>query len=164
MAWPDVTCCFINEAERREREENRRAAIAQWRAEHAEPQAWPEELSALSRSFFPPGLMWFCPWYFDPAKQEDREKLPHMISVLQAEPERRVYLSIHYLTSWALLRPPINVVCPDGRDWCPDSKSSNGSGWTVTGDVPRITCSPSIWTDMPRGYHGFLTKGVFRSC
>jgi len=57
--------------------------------------------------------------------------------------------------------PHLYAICPDGRLWDCDGPSSNGNGWTRTGDPPAITCSPSIWTDMPHGYHGFLQGGVF---
>lgn len=57
--------------------------------------------------------------------------------------------------------PHLYAVCPDGRMWDIDSASSNGNGWTRTGEPPAITCSPSIWTDTEKGYHGFLQGGVW---
>lgn len=39
-----------------------------------------------------------------------------------------------------------------------DRRSSNGDGWNVTGDLPAITCAPSI---VVPGYHGYLRDGVF---
>jgi len=57
--------------------------------------------------------------------------------------------------------PHLHAICPDGRLWDVDGVASNGPGWTRTGEPPAITCSPSIWTDMDKGYHGFLVDGVF---
>jgi hypothetical protein len=62
---------------------------------------------------------------------------------------------------------PLAVVCPDGSRWYIDLRASNGAtgadgltdGWTVEGEPPRITCSPSINTGT---YHGWLRDGVFR--
>jgi hypothetical protein len=44
--------------------------------------------------------------------------------------------------------------------WGPDDYKLgyHGEGWTVTGEPPLITCSPSI--HFPGYYHGFLTTGV----
>ncbi len=69
-----------------------------------------------------------------------------------------------YVTPWANARnvngwtgDAIQVVLPDGREWCITGPSSNGGGWTVTGTMPAITASPSI---LVPGYHGFLQNGV----
>lgn len=93
--------------------------------------------------WYGPGAMWLCPWYYDPANPEEHIK---------------GFLSQHYLSDWATLRPPLMVICPDGSHWCPDQKSSNGTGWAVAGEAPNITCTPSI---VVKGYHGFLRGGVF---
>lgn len=56
---------------------------------------------------------------------------------------------------------------PDGRLWHIDGPSSNGNGWTRTGDAPRITARPSILThreDGSESYHGWLTDGVLVPC
>jgi hypothetical protein len=97
-----------------------------------------------------PGAMWLCPWY-----------------IVEGEPVPS-FLSKHYAASWFGRRAPISVRCPNGALWMPDQGSANGEGWTVTGDVPEITCSPSIlvhaWTgetDSQPSYHGFLQAGVF---
>jgi hypothetical protein len=62
---------------------------------------------------------------------------------------------------------PLAVVCPNGDRWYIDMPADNGAtgadgltdGWTVEGEPPRITCSPSINTGT---YHGWLRDGVFR--
>lgn len=163
-----TVCTFLTVAEHRAREGERRAAVSKWQDEHPEndlQHGWPPELVALNDLFFPPGSMHYCPWYHDPSKEEDLAKVDSMIRRMQAEPERHWHLSIHYWRDWARIRPPIEVVCPGGIGWCPDQGSSNGDGWTVTGEVPLITCTPSIWAGQgkgpPREYHGFLTAGVF---
>jgi hypothetical protein len=62
-------------------------------------------------------------------------------------------------------RPPIVVICPGGRSWCVDQRAYNhsqggwcGEGWSVSGEPPLITCSPSI--NLQGSYHGFLQNGV----
>lgn len=154
-------CRLLTGEEFRASEEGRVAAVTAWRDAHPDVHtatAWPPELVALSRSFRPPGTMWFMPWYFDPKEDGAAEKAAKWLAHARADPNAHHYLSVHYLTDWADKRPPLNVVCPDYSDWTVDAKSSNGSGWTVTGEAPLISCSPSI--QVP-GYHGYLTNGVF---
>lgn len=58
----------------------------------------------------------------------------------------------------------IVVRLPDGTDWTIDHASSRSlqeqrpQGWTVSGDLPRISATPSI--HVIGRYHGFLTDGV----
>ncbi len=56
---------------------------------------------------------------------------------------------------------------PDGRDWCIDGPSSNGNGWSRTGEPPKVTARPSILTHNANGsesYHGWLTDGMLVPC
>jgi hypothetical protein len=99
------------------------------------------------RRMFTPGLALFEPWYFDPTGESQRAG-----KYVMCEPGHPM-LSVHYWRDWAAKRAPIAVVCPNGEVWEIDRKSSNGDGWVVTGDLPNISCSPSIVVD---GYHGFL--------
>lgn len=97
------------------------------------------------RRIFLPGMGWHNEWY------------------LRMHGD---FLSPHYRRDWASKRPPIEVVCPDGNIWCIDRRSSNGDGWTVTGEWPNITCAPSIdCAPMNTGdanyYHGYLRDGAF---
>lgn len=59
-------------------------------------------------------------------------------------------------------RQPLFVVLPNHTLFLIDGKCfTNGrsyGGWTITGDTPNITVSPSI--NIGGGYHGFLTNGV----
>jgi hypothetical protein len=85
------------------------------------------------------------------------------------EPGQDSYLSAEY---WDACRAagrilvPLAAVCPDGRHWVLHAHASNGTrrpdglitGWSVTGEPPRITARPSIVTG---SYHGWLTDGVF---
>lgn len=166
-----IRCKLFLPDDFRTQEAARCAAIEAWRADHPDvdtAQGWPPELSALNDSFFPPGSMWFCPWYHDPADPEDLAKVDPMIQKMTGHETRHPrhaegyswHLSIHYWRDWARVRPPIEVVCPGGSHWCPDQISNNGPGWTVTGTAPEIVCSPSIWVSQgagpPREYHGFL--------
>lgn len=164
-------CRLFQPDEFRAQEDRRRAAVDAWRAEHPDADlahAWPDELTALSESFFPTGSMWFCPWYHDPADPEDLAKVAAELARpadywQPTNPNR--FLSIHYWRDWARIRPPLIIVGPGGGHFCPDQASSNGTGWTVTGEAPNITVSPSIWLSQgkgaPREYHGFLNAGVF---
>lgn len=167
-----TTCVYLDPAQYREREEERRSAIEKWRADHSEPDGWPSELLALNALYFPPGTMWSCPWYHDPASEGAAAKAEEMVAKMAGHETQhprhaegyRWHLSIHYWRDWAKVRTPICVVCPGGSHWMPDQVSSNGSGWTVTGTAPRITCTPSIWVSQgegPREYHGWLNDGVF---
>jgi len=108
-------------------------------------------------NFYAPGSMWFCPWYHDPESPEDIGFLEGRLK--QAEQNgKNSFLSVHYLRDWARKRPPITVMCPNGREWLIDQVSSNGTGWTVTGEAPLITAMPSI---VVPGYHGWLKDGIF---
>jgi hypothetical protein len=102
---------------------------------------------------YSPGMGWFTPWVFDPQGNQGRRM---MIAGPQAS--NAGFLSPHYWRDWAHARPPICVVGPNGEEWEVDRKSSNGDGWTVTGEWPRLTCAPSI---VLTGYHGFLRDGLF---
>lgn len=104
------------------------------------------------RRIFQPGWGWFERCYFDPENPKVDAK-----GVYPCAP-RNPFLSIHYWNDWSTKRPPICVVLPNGEHWEMDRKSSNGTGWTVTGDWPNLTCSPSI---AAKGYHGFLQGGAF---
>lgn len=92
------------------------------------------------RRAFLPGMGWYNEWY------------------LELDTDDREFLSIHYKQDWQGKRPPIELVCPNGSIWCIDRKSSNGTGWVVTGSWSNITCSPSI---IANDYHGFLRNGEF---
>ncbi|ASY56483.1 hypothetical protein [Sinorhizobium sp. CCBAU 05631] len=108
------------------------------------------------RRMFTPGMAWFMPWYFDPTGERERTG-EHVMYTLDQR-GKLGFLSEHYWNDWSHKRAPICVVCPNGEVWEIDRKSSNGSGWVVTGDLPNITCSPSIVVE---GYHGFLREGQF---
>jgi hypothetical protein len=113
------------------------------------------------RRVFTPGMAWYCPWIFDPLDELKLLTAPDRRRVPMITAERRGelgYLSEHYWRDWASSRAPICVTCPNGEQWEIDRKSGNGTGWTVTGALPLITCSPSIVVE---GYHGFLREGEF---
>ncbi len=123
------------------------------------------------RRMFTPGMAWYQPFYFDPTGEwaawvERHKHDPGMSYRAEpmvkrpADPNARGFLSPHYWRDWSTKRPPICVVCPNGEQWEIDRWSSNGTGWTVTGELPNITCAPSI---VVTGYHGFLRNGEFTS-
>jgi hypothetical protein len=106
---------------------------------------------------FLPGMAWFEPWYYDPLKEYP--ELTHTMCKERPVDPNHSFLSPHYWRDWADKRPPIAVVCPNGDVWEIDRRSSNGDGWRVTGELPNITCTPSIAMS---DYHGWLTNGEFR--
>lgn len=117
------------------------------------------------RRVFTPGMAWPMPWYFDPLGElsafvQSNAAEGYRDDPMIAGPDApgADFLSIHYWRDWAAKRAPICVVCPNGEQWEIDRKSSNGDGWTVLGDLPDITCHPSIVVD---GYHGWLKGGEF---
>jgi hypothetical protein len=92
-----------------------------------------------------PGEMCFAPWLEDWAD-----------------------LSPEYKRDWAGKRPPILINLPSESGfpslWSPDFRCGNPNGglklygWTVTGEAPNITVSPSI--DRRGQYHGFVQGGL----
>lgn len=97
------------------------------------------ELGAITLQEAPPGAMYFADWmtgigtYSPIAVREGRDK----------DPRGHLYVKL-----------------PDGHTWDTDAKSTNGEGWSRTGEPPNVTASPSILS--PR-YHGHLSGGVLRS-
>ena len=58
------------------------------------------------------------------------------------------------------------IMTPGGQ-WMPDLSSSDGTPWTRTGTIPKITVRPSILIPARGkypGYHAFLTDGVLVDC
>jgi hypothetical protein len=109
------------------------------------------------KRIFTPGMAWFQPFYFDPfgeLKAFKRSGFRETPMCERGDP----FLSVHYWRDWADKRAPICVVGPNGEQWEVDRKSSNGDGWIVTGELPTISCSPSI---VLNGYHGYLRNGEF---
>lgn len=157
------TCHFLDEAAHSAAEDRRMALAKQreadpaWRAANNATYGW-----ASLHEVVAPCAMWFARWYFDPADPEKGLRRSAALAAIAdgsfGTGERNYYLSRMYWQQWSDKRPPICVLCPNGREWVVDAKSSNGEGWTVTGDPPRITCAPSI---LVPGYHGFLREGVF---
>jgi hypothetical protein len=70
------------------------------------------------------------------------------------------YLSAEYKRDWLGKRLPLFVCLPSGDHFCVDSVADGAGegGWTVTGEPPTITVSPSI--NAPGRYHGWLRDGV----
>lgn len=157
MSDPAFTCHFLDREQHRAVEAARMALAM----EREKDQAW---LAANSASYgwarldevVAPCAMWHVRWIFDPEINGDRRA--RVLAQIAAGTFSNGYLSKFYWQEWSDKRPPICVLCPNGVEWIVDAKSSNGEGWQVTGDVPRITCVPSI--DV-RGYHGFLRDGIF---
>lgn len=155
-----IACRLLQPAEFSRQEDARRKAVGAWMQKNG--NTWTDELRALNKSFFPPGTMWFCPWYHDPSNPKHQERARKMLArpASDWEPtrDRGIFLSRHYYETWADKRPPIEVVGPNHHSWCPDQVSSNGTGWTVTGIPPLISCTPSIWLAQgsPDAYHGYL--------
>ena len=155
MSDPAFTCHFLDAAAFR--------AADDLRMEFAKRRVDGKKGASL-HEVVKPCAMWFSDWYFDPKDPADKYQRDKALAEIAAgtfeQPanKSRWYLSSHYWKDWSAKRPPISVLCPSGSEWCIDAVSSNGTGWTVTGDVPKITATPSI---VVPGYHGFLKDGVF---
>lgn len=105
----------------------------------------------------------------------DSDHWQHIVSRLyRGAPDGKLYTlrnappGAMYDATWWPTKGPDGIalaVClpPGGGDdyWMPDSPSKQGSPWTRSGTIPRVTCTPSILT--PR-YHGFLTDGFLVEC
>lgn len=157
------TCHFLDDAAH-STAENARMALAKsrekdpaWMRANNAKYGW-----ARLDEVVAPCAMWFVPWYFDPKDPKDASRRETALASITAGTfgtgARNYYLSRHYWLQWSDKRPPICVLCPNGKEWCVDAKSNNGDGWTVTGDPPLITAAPSI---LVPGYHGFLQNGRF---
>lgn len=163
-------CRFLDEAEFR-KAENARYELAKRRGND------PRWLIANNSTYgyaslneiTGPCVMWFATWYFNPANPEHTIRRETALRAITeghfGKGECNYYLSRFYWQNWSDKRPPICVMCPNGAEWCVDSKSSNGEGWKVIGDPPLLCCTPSIQAP---GYHGYLGSngvppGVFTS-
>lgn len=151
-----MTCAvrLLSVEEYRAKEKARHDALDQHRREVGDELALPKRF--YRSRWFEPGDAHFCPWYYNPANPKpNRMNVAACIAQAEANGGRGSFLSIHYLRNWADKRPPINVFCPNGREWLIDQCSSNGDGWTVSSIEP-LNVAPSI---LLPGYHGFLQAG-----
>lgn len=57
-----------------------------------------------------------------------------------------------------VILPGLIPFCIDGQVW---NEGHHSGGWTVTGEAPSVTVSPSI--NFGSMYHGFLQDGVISS-
>ena len=81
---------------------------------------------------------------------------------LNYRPHGKSLVSPQYLATHAVHRPPLVVELPSGH-FCIDSVYTKDGvprdrGWTVTGEPPNITLTPSI--NVKGAYHGWITNGV----
>ena len=156
-----MLCRLLSDAEHSDAEARRlalgkaRGLDGSWMQANNAKYGW----ASLS-DVIPPGSMWFSTWYFDPKDPGDKPRRDHALAriangTFKAKTE---YLSRFYWLTWSTKRSPISVLCPNGAEGCIDAVSSNGEGWTVEGDAPLVTCSPSLDCN---GYHGWLKDGIF---
>jgi hypothetical protein len=88
---------------------------------------------------------------------------PWMLEGEHADEYQNRYLSPKYKREHMGRRPPLIVKLLDGTEFCVDSMSFKdgepyGDGWTVIGEPPLITVTPSI--NIVGSYHGFIASGV----
>jgi len=82
----------------------------------------------------------------------------------QRESDGRYYvwgqeLSDEYVAQRMASRPPVAVYTPDGWLFVVDGNATSGAGgWTVSGEPPNLTVTPSI--NIVGCYHGWITNGV----
>lgn len=68
-------------------------------------------------------------------------------------------LSDEYVRDHMATRRPIIVMMPKTERFSPDCcYTGRTNGWTVTGDAPSITVSPSV--NLVGRYHGWIQGGV----
>ncbi len=154
-------CHFLDADAFRVAEDNRmalakrRGADPEWMKAHNATYGW-----ASFNEVAAPCAAWYVPWFYDPENPEHQQRRARALEAIRDGRfnKEHFHLSRFYWSDWSDKRPPICVLCPNGREWIVDSISSNGEGWKVTGTVPKITCEPSIMVD---GYHGYLRDGVF---
>lgn len=108
-----------------------------------------EEMEHLE--YAKPGDMWFAPWMVDVFKTPEKLK-------------ESTFVSPEYIRDWYGKRPPIVVILPNGDRFMVDKCCyQKENGWTVTGEAPNITLSPSInciRENRAEGYHGWLKNGI----
>lgn len=109
---------------------------------------WPCKLIDPDERKGEPGEMWFV----KPGNYTDEMVMGRIFSD-------------EYKRDWKGKRPPIAVRLPDGSAWCIDQAATGiTSGWSITGEAPFLTASPSINADPGgsdrKGYHGWLKNGV----
>jgi hypothetical protein len=83
---------------------------------------------------------------------------PAIGSVWPAERFADWMLSDEYRAQHAGKRPPYFVQLPSGPFGIDSPYSDSTHGWTVTGEPPRFSLSPSI--NVVGCYHGFIRDGV----
>jgi len=101
------------------------------------------------------------------ANPGDMWSAPAMVEGEHAAYYLEYILSPEYKRDWLGKRAPLIVVLPCRSAFCVDQKATNSeNGWTVKGEPPTISCTPSIVysNTMPDGtekelWHGFLTNG-----
>lgn len=104
-------------------------------------------------------------WQVFPERLYERSDTGAYITLLDAEPGAMWY------ADWMIHEGSRYFVGPDGHclvvklpdccDWVVDGPSTNGNGWTRSGEVPNVTANPSIQTE---NYHGWLRNGELISC
>lgn len=114
-----------------------------WQRQAKPLYAHPSTGDLLTLDEAQPGAMWWADWYGDDSRSEASKGA-------------------------GLSGPHLIVRLPGNWDWDIDGPSSNGAGWTRTGEAPNVTARPSIGVPEPRGggwrYHAFLTDGILVPC
>lgn len=56
--------------------------------------------------------------------------------------------------------PSWRVQLPDGGEWVTSQQASGGGFWTIEGEPPMMTVTPSIWHNQSSGgWHGWIRNG-----
>lgn len=101
------------------------------------------------------GDMWPLPMPF--------EETPEFVASGQPYPNGRSPMEMfseEYRRDWFPRRAPLVVMLPGTGTFCIDSMASGNHphGWTVTGDAPNVTLTPSV--NAVGVYHGWIQNGV----
>jgi len=113
-------------------------------------------------------MPWTCRLVDNPT-QEDKQTPGVMFFAPWARKNR--HLSLEYKRDWADKRDPICLVFPDygpviiDHAYYPEVVGQEGHGWTITGEAPKLTVSPSLGIGQGQNgrrwhYHGYLKDGV----
>jgi hypothetical protein len=110
-------------------------------------------------------MPWTCRFVESPLGED--KKTPGVLYYAPWLLERGSTFSLEYERDWRGKRPPICLVIPDYGPVCLDRAyypPQGSHGWTITGEVPRITAHPSLGigqrNDGKWFYHGWLKDGV----
>lgn len=118
------------------------------------PDPWPEGLTEWCTRLYSPGDCWYA----------SRRADGHWYQYPDHDGGRRVLIAPRHLGT---TQAPMLVVLPSGDLFCLQSPTIRDGqptlkGWTVHGQLPRVTVKPSI--NLVGIWHGWLRNGTLTTC